>query len=438
MILRCLTTLSVAGALAIGPAGEARADAGDFIGGAIVGGVIGHAITKNQMNKKQTTTKRVYRPGIPATSQGAQTQTALNYFGYNAGRVDGQVGAGTRRAIEAYQATMGYPVNGRNFPPYQYDFLMSAYYWAQNGGQAQTQLAGQPLLMAYRQQMQTGTVYAGAPVPQAQGTTNVIVAASAPTAPDDQGQASTADATSGNQLPNLFAGGTAAASLANKCNAVLLQTSTNGGYTTLASMSDADFALSEQFCLARSYAISRGEELMQQVQGLTPQQIAEQCMSYGDMVKAQVDAISLSPQAEAEATMRSFALGTGIPPADLAATSRVCLSVGYAQDNMQLALGSALMLVTLGEPAYGELLGHHLREGFGTTQRRDLAMQWYQASLTAIENGAEPIFMPSQTERPMLIREATVRLQTGEQQGVVTTPQGGATTAALPTFKVGE
>lgn len=452
MILRSLTTVGLIGALAIGPVGEAQADAGDFIGGAIVGGLLGHAITKDQQQKKRTTTtRRVYRPGIPSTTQGAQTQTALNYFGYNAGRVDGQVGAGTRRAIEAYQASMGYPVNGRDFQPYQYDFLMQAYYWGQNGGQAQTRLVGQPLLMAYRQQVQTGSTYATAPAPVpvaplavAPAATTVVVAA--PTVVPEAAEVPAAPATvevkgdtaATATLPNLFAGGAPAASLANRCNAVMLQTSTNGGYTTLASMSDPDFALSEQFCLARSYSIARGEELMAQVQGLNPQQISEQCKSFGSMLKAQVDAVSLSSQADAEAGMRTFALSSGIAPGDLAATSRVCLSVGYTMDDMQIAMGSALMLATLGEPAYGELLGHHLREGFGAASNRDLAMQWYQSSLTALENGGKPVFVPSQAERPILLREATIQIQPGDKQGSVLPGAQGATAAVLPTFTVSE
>lgn len=449
MILRCLTTLGVAGALAVAPLSEARADAGDFIGGAIIGGVLGHAITKDQQRKRTTrtttTTRRVYRPGIPSTAQGAQTQTALNYFGYNAGRVDGQIGPGSRQAIQSFQASMGYPVNGYDLQPYQFDFLMQAYYWAQNGGQAQTQLGGQPLLMAYRQKVQTGTLYASTPpataLAPAPATTAVVappaVVTPAP-APEPVEAALEEEADSPNALPNFFSGGGSQASLANRCNGIMLQTSSNGGYTTLASMGDPDFALSEQFCLGRSYAIARGEELMGQIQGLTPTQIASQCDAYGVALQPHVDAISVSSPAEAEAEMRGFALGAGVPPADLAATARVCLSVGYSQDNMPVALGSALLLSTLGEPAYGELLGHHLREGFGTTKRNDLAMQWYQASLSAIENGAEPVILPAQSDRPMLLREATVRLQSGEAQGSLPGAVQGTTAASLPTFNVAQ
>ncbi|KUJ79101.1 peptidoglycan-binding domain-containing protein [Ruegeria profundi] len=403
MILRLITTLGIALSFAVTAPQTARADAGDFLGGAVVGGVVGYAIGKDQQKKKTQRTTRTYRPSIPSTTQGAQTQTALNYFGYNAGRVDGQVGSGTRAAIERYQASMGYPINGYDFQPYQYDFLMQAYYWATSGGQATTQLAGQPLLMAYRQQQLSGSALAAAAQPQAE-------AAPVPTTQEPEPVPDAGETTSAS-LPTLFSGGTARPSLANRCSAVMLQTSTNGGYTTLANMSDPDFALSEQFCLARSYAMARGEDLMQDIQGLTPDQIATQCTSFGEMLEPQVVSLSLNTKTEAETQMRKLALDSGLSPEDLAATSKVCLAMGYRQDNMDTAVGSALMLVAMGEPAYGELIGHHLREGFGVQERRDLAMQWYDASLSALDAGSEAVFLPSQADRPQLLRTAMTAAQ---------------------------
>ncbi|MCG7520747.1 peptidoglycan-binding protein [Ruegeria sp. Ofav3-42] len=411
MFIRWIATLSIALSFAATVPQIARADAGDFIGGAVVGGVLGYTIGKDQQRKRtQSTTRstRTYRPGIPSTTQGAQTQTALNYFGYNAGRVDGQVGRGTRAAIERYQVSMGYPINGYDFQPYQRDFLMQAYYWATSGGQASTQLAGQPLLMAYRQQIHSGTALAAAPQPPA-------VAAPVETSPVETSQeiepaTDVAEAPSAT-LPTLFSGGTTGPSLANRCSAVMLQTSTNGGYTTLANMSDPEFALSEQFCLARSYAMARGEDLMQDIQGLTPDQIATQCDGFGEMLAPQVVKLPLSSKTDAETQMRKLALDSGLSPEDLAATSKVCLAIGYREDNMDAAVGSALMLVAMGEPAYGELIGHHLREGFGVQERRDLAMQWYDASLSALDAGSEAVFLPSQSDRPQLLRAAMVQTQ---------------------------
>ncbi len=405
MIVRFILSLGIAISIAAIAPQNARADAGDFIGGAVVGGVAGYLIGKDQQKKKtqSSTATRTYRQGIPSTTQGAQTQTALNYFGYNAGRVDGQVGRGTRSAIERYQASMGYPVNGHDFQPYQYDFLQQAYYWATSGGQAATQLSGQPLLMEYRRQVQSGSSLAAAPQSPAQAIPVIK--------PQDTEPAANTTETTSASLPSLFSGGTGGPSLANRCSGVMLQTSTNGGYTTLSNMTDADFALSEQFCLARSYAMARGEDLMQDIQGLTPDQVSAQCASYGEMLAPQVDALSISSKTEAETQVRKMALDSGLSPADLAATSKVCLAMGYRQDNMDTAVGSALMLVAMGEPAYGELVGHHLREGFGVQERRDLAMQWYDASLSALDAGSQAVFLPSQTDRPQLLRAAMIQSQ---------------------------
>ncbi|WP_282153036.1 peptidoglycan-binding domain-containing protein [Ruegeria atlantica] len=404
MIFRLVMTLGIALSFAVAVPQVVRADAGDFLGGAVVGGVLGYAIGQDQQKKKaQRTTRstRTYRPGIPSTTQGAQTQTALNYFGYNAGGVDGQVGRGTRAAIERYQVSMGYPINGYDFQPYQRDFLMQAYYWATSGGQASTQLSGQPLLLAYRQQVHSGAALAAAPQPPA-------VAAPVATSQEAEPATDVAEAPSAT-LPTLFSGGATGPSLANRCSAVMLQTSTNGGYTTLANMADPDFALSEQFCLARSYAMARGEDLMQDIQGLTPDQVAAQCDAFGEMLEPQVVALSLKSKTESETQMRKLALDSGLSPEDLAATSKVCLAMGYLQDNMDTAVGSALMLVAMGEPAYGELVGHHLREGFGVQERRDLAMQWYDASLSALDAGSQAVFLPSQLDRPQLLRAAMVQ-----------------------------
>ena len=176
---------------------------------------------------------------------------------------------------------------------------------------------------------------------------------------------------------------------------------------------------------------------MQGITGLTQAQISEQCGQLTGMLGSQIDAVSLSSQGEAEAGMRSFALDTGIPPADLAATARVCLAVGYRQDDMRMAVGSALLLSSMGEAAYGALLGHHLLEGFGTTTRRDLAAEWYNASLTAIENGAAPAFMPGQPERVQLLRAASERLS-GNTMAPAPIPASTGTGTALPTFTVNQ
>ena len=129
----------------------------------------------------------------------------------------------------------------------------------------------------------------------------------------------------------------------------------------------------------------------------TPAQIAEQCGGFGPAMADHVSALSLKPAAQVVPGVQSFALSSGMQPAQLAATAKICLSVGYRTDDMGVALGSALLLATLGEQVYGELMGHHLAQGFGTAQRPDLALDWFDMGLAA--SGATPGCPPAETRR---------------------------------------
>ncbi|MEM9637335.1 MAG: peptidoglycan-binding domain-containing protein, partial [Pseudomonadota bacterium] len=279
MFSKHLTAAALAASVAAMPASRVAADAGDFIAGALIGGVVGHAVTKNNQKKKQ----RVYRSGIPSTQEGRQIQSSLNYFGFNAGRVDGQLGRQSRNAIASYQAYMGYPATGQ-LSAFEQDLLVTSYNRAQAGGyQTTQQVAASPdgtrgLLKTYRAEL------AGQAAPQA--TAPVVVAAPqpVPVAPAATAPVAAAAAAPTTALPNFFESGAPEASLASHCNTVSLLTSTNG-YTTAASMTDPTAALNEQFCLARTYAIARSEELISQVNGFTPQQVAAQCDGFGPVVQ---------------------------------------------------------------------------------------------------------------------------------------------------------
>ena len=466
MRIQYVITAAITAAILTAPASRVDADTGDFVAGAIVGGVVG-AIAGNH-NRRATTQrrtyvakKRTYRPSIPSTQEGREIQSSLNYFGFNAGGVDGQLGRKSRNAISAYQAYLGYPATGQ-LTPFEQNLLISSHNRAQAGGYATQQLiAANPegtrgLLKQFRQEMAggQGTTLVTGPVASPQPAfpqTTVVVAPAAPqaVAPAPQAAAAAPSTTTtttttitalsakaeadDKALPNLFGGDTQAqASLASHCNKVSLLTSTNGGFTTAASMTDASFAMSEQFCLARTYAISSGEELAGQLNA-TADQVNAHCGAYGDQMASHVQALSVK---EADAVIRDvsgFVLASGIPTQDLSATAKVCLSVGYRTDNMDMAIGSGLILATLGEKAYGELMGHHLSQGFGASKRTDLSLPWYEMGMEAT-----PVFNPGQPERNDLIRKAAYQIGgvDGAALGVEaeTVPQE----ASLPTFQISQ
>ncbi|MBW6416864.1 peptidoglycan-binding domain-containing protein [Celeribacter sp. PS-C1] len=452
MRFKHLISAALASALVLGTTSRVQADGGDFIAGAVIGGLLGAA---SQQQKKQTTATRTYRPRLPSTQEGKEIQASLNYFGFNAGSVDGQLGQKTRNAVSSYQAYLGYPVTGQ-LTPFEQELLISSYNRAQAGGMQTSQLvAASPdgtrgLLKQYRSEMASGgATMAGAPMMTAPGTTVVVnpvmpqgqgtiaAAAPAPTAPAASGSmpAFAAAQPEGGAMPN-FMGNGATVSLASHCNKVSLMTNTNGGFVTEASMSDPNQALNEQFCLARTYAISKGEDMISKVQGFTLEQIAQQCQGFAPTMSSQVAALSIQPRDQVLTDTSAFVLNSGMSPAQLASTAKICLSVGYRTDDMDVALASSLLLVALGERAYGELLGHHLSQGVGVTRRPDLAQAWYGDSLSAIDAGMPAVFAPGQPERQGLLRKASMSLS----GAVISEPAPVVPTSstALPSFAVTE
>ena len=233
-------------------------------------------------------------------------------------------------------------------------------------------------------------------------------------------------------LPTFMDSNGTKGSLVSECNAVAMKTSTNGSYVTAANMDDANFALAEQFCLARSFAVAKGQEMTAKVAGFTPDQIAAQCAALAPALKEHVAALSLRPEDEVLKGVENFMLTSGMSPAQLSGTAKVCLGVGYANDQMDVAIGSALLLTAMGEKGYAELLGHHLSQGFGAVQRPDLAEAWYETAVAAMAEGGA-VFAPGLAGRGDLILKASYTL-TGHAGDLET----GAVVqeAALPSFVV--
>lgn len=423
MRLKGMATACVMAALVIAPAERAAADGSALVGGilgAIIGGAIVNEANKGRVQRRTTST----RSSVSSAQRQANrdVQVALNYFGFPVGSADGVLGRNSRSSIASYQAMLGYPATGQ-LTQYEQSFLVGSHQRAIAGGALTAQqVAGNPmgvrgLLVAYRDEAM-GNAPAQAGLAQA--------AVALPPAVQTQVDAADAAvlATPG-ALPTFLGGDVAQASLASHCNKVSLLTNSNGGFVTAATMTDATFALNEQFCLARTYAISQGEDMAAQVQGFTPAQIAQQCEGFGPAMQDQVAALSLKPRDEVLQGVSGFVLTTGMAPAQLVGTAKICLSVGYRTDNMPVALASALLLTALGDKVYAELVGHHLAQGFGTSQRADLALAWYEMGLDALSGGAAAVFVPGQADRTDLIRKAAFTL------GGRAEPDAPA---ALPTF----
>ncbi len=402
MTMKTMTAAALAALIAATPATRAAADAKEFIGGLVVGGLVGHLATKEANRRKQAEQSRVTRTPVvtskrvvsvapsPARLETRDVQKSLNYFGFDAGAVDGVRGRRTRNAISDFQAYMGYPATGQ-LTTFEKDFLLASYDKAILNGST---TGSRSVLGSYRDELiQSSGEYSG----------------------------------NGSQVPN-FGLASAEESLTTHCTSIALITRANGGPRTLSTLTDARFALNEQFCAAREDAIQDGEILMQQVSGLSARQVADQCGDFGGILASYVAQASTDPADTVLRDAASFAASTGQSPAALASSARICLAEGYKADDMNTAMGSAIMLTALGEDAYGEILGHHLLQGIGADQRDDLAGEWYDIGFDALEDGEAPVFGIGEPGRGQLVRAAVYE--------VVEPSQAGATGTTLPTFTV--
>lgn len=442
MYFKRIASTCIAAALVFSPV---PAMAGDALVGGIIGGIIGGAIV-NESNKNRRTTTRNYAPrtsGISSSQREAnrEVQIALNYFGFPVGTPDGALGPRSRGAISQYQALLGFAPTG-NLNSWEQELLVQGYYRAQAGGaMTMQQVASDPrgtkgLLFTYRDEKlgipaPGGQMAAAqAPAPQA-GFAAAGTGAVAAAVPQFGG----ATATGGTALPSFMGQGATQASLASHCNKVSLVTNSNGGFVTQVTMTDPAFTLSEQFCLARTYAIAQGEELVSKVAGFTPQQISQQCEGFGPVMKDHVAALSLKSREEVMQGVSGFVLSSGMAPAQLSGTAKICLGVGYVTDNMDVAIGSALILTTLGEAAYAELMGHHLASGIGTAQRTDLSLPWYDHGFSAGTDGTTQVFAPGMADRSALIRLAAYSAA-GRALPGATVPGAPVPASTLPSFVV--
>lgn len=435
MVPKRFATLLLLAALAVPQARPAMADdLGAGLVGGVLGGIVGGAIVnqanKNRQQPRTYTRTYTYNSGISAAqaADNRQVQTALNYFGFPAGTPDGVLGHNSRRAIGDYQAYLGYPPTG-DLNDFQHNLLVTSYNRAIAGGQATMAEAAQNpqgmrgLLLKYRDEMAGVSVKAPAQQPAA----TMAKQDTQPAQPAAPVQAATKPAAP--TLPNFAGSGVEQASLTSECSKVSLMTTTNGGFITVASMTDPSAALAEQFCLARTYAMSQGQEMMSKVQGFTPDQITHQCNGFVPPMRRFVSELTTKPRNAVLQDVSGFVAKTGMLASQLDMTAKICLSVGYRTDNMPVALSSALLLTALGDKPYAELVGHHLEQGFGVDARPDMALAWYKLAIDALQNGTPAVFAPGQPERVALIRKAAFAAAGQPDNG---TPQA----ASLPTFAV--
>lgn len=425
MYIKRLTVAMLAASVAVVPVRDVRANEGAaLIGGAILGGIIVNEVNKNkqrqaaQQRQRTTTTTTTRRSGISSAQreQNRQVQTALNYFNYNVGVVDGSLGRKSRAGISRYQADMGYPIDGY-LDDYERSFLINSHQRALASAhvapynQILASQGQQGLLRTYRNEQ------LGIATPQVQSQQQPQIQQTNAPAPAPNTVPARAQTSA---LPD-FNVGTVTRSPSEHCNEINVLTAANGGLTTSGRVSDPEFALNEQFCLARTQAIAQSARMEATIPNMTGAQIEAQCKGLAQAIAPQMAGLQSASSGDVIAKTSTFLQQSGKPMDQLVSGGKVCLGVGYRTDDAQVALGSAVLLAGAGELGYGEMVSHHVREGFGTDAASgDQAGEWMRLALNAAQSGASVL---GQTpDRIAVLTQA------------ISGSAGGTGTAALPVF----
>ena len=423
MFVKRISAALVSASMVLIPVQRAEAgNAGAVLGGLIVGGIIANEVNKNNRRKRaqHAAASRNSAAYASQKAQNRQVQAALNYFGYNVGRVDGSIGRNTRNGIARYQADMGFPADGR-MDDYERDFLINSqqraevsYNVAPYNQIVATQGRG-GLLRAFRNE-QLGIAPVAPATTAAVAPTPVPTPAPTPVPVQPQAQPTRA---SNSALPQ-FTFEQPSKSVSTLCNQINVLTAANGGVTSAARVTDAGFALNEQFCLARTHAIAEAAAIEATIPNMTPAQVEAQCKGLAQAVAPQVASLGTDrPDTVINATS-AFMQSSGQPIASLVSGGKVCLGVGYRTDDAEMALASAVLLTAAGQRGYGEIVSHQMREGVGTQAASpQQAREWMTLGLNGMLGANPPVL--GQTPDRIAVLTAAMKA-------------GGATAAALPVF----
>lgn len=435
------------------------------IGKAAVGVIIGCATGVLNCRKKSSRVKRSggtrkKRSGMSAAQrqQNKNVQSALNTFGFPVGGVDGSLGPKSRAAIRDYQGYMGYPQTGQ-LTDYERETLVNGWQKFQAGagsayprtmaavgprGMLNTERDpnypaqyGDPVNPNYAYNGNNGGYNANGgyvppnnngwdqtgnvpqPVPQIQQ--KAINPVPAPL-PNTGGEVIGEDTAALPMLKPLKPVGKVTESAAARCELVDQTTRIQGGVIQANNMTDSNQALSEKFCEARGFAITQGQAVATQY-AVSDNEMNDLCKQIETGFNGMMAGLPTMAAADAANTAKNTAAGLGLTDPSTAATyGQICMGIGYRLDNSEMALAGAMAMLAAGQAPYGEIVGHHLREGFGVTKTPNAAVSWYTNAIDALEQGATPVILPSTTPERIKVIRAALKLES----------QQAGNTGALP------
>ncbi|MDE0590092.1 peptidoglycan-binding domain-containing protein [Halocynthiibacter sp. C4] len=361
----------------------AKADFGEALVAGVINGLVSEAFEQQDQTTTSTQQATVKKkvPASPEVQENMDLQRALNHFGFAAGHPDGVLGKKSRAAMAQVQSDLGYPVTGQ-FDDYERAFMLRSYDRAMANPEEAKQIA------------------ATSPLGMRAVLVEYQILEEARMTPDNPDALVEGDGAA--EFPDLFGdAGEGDIALSTYCDEVGARSFDSSG--PVLSQQNADMLLAEQFCFVRVPAIEDGAQAAASIAGLTDAQIEQECMGLVPAMNDLSIAVSMQSMDEVLVATHEWTQSTGASEEQLSTTGKICLSVGYDIDNMDVALSAALLLAAVDNPAYAELVGHHLSQGFGATMRPELAIDWYESAAQSVAAGGEEVFLSENILRLMQI-----------------------------------
>jgi len=292
-------------------------------------------------------------------------QTALNFFEFDAGTVDGILGRKSRAAASAFQAFMGYEETGR-LTGDESRFLLTSF----------NEIANIDEALALK--VSLGLV----------STQDLLKALS-------EGEAVVADI----QEETLQDG---PISMQATC-------------VNIGASGPIDL-LKAQFCNLRQLAIEQGDFLTEtSLSGQSAEPIVGECRLFSIEMRPQIEQIVSANGPELISEMDLWIRRSGVSDEKLARLSETCLGVAYKHDDAEAVLASLLVLSGLNNAIYVELTGYQLALGLGFEQPDFArAQEWMEAAVAAQPEGNVALTAQSSAQRTNVLVDVIGILSSSE------------------------
>ncbi|MEO1702328.1 MAG: peptidoglycan-binding domain-containing protein [Pseudomonadota bacterium] len=331
----------------------------------------------------------------------SRVQTALNFFKFHAGPVDGIAGMRTRSATKAFQNYMGYPVSGM-LNDGEAEFLLKSYQMARANEDETGKIASRHpdgikgVLIVFRGETTEAEMALGSNGVSSEQTAAV--------------EASDPDVTSKIKRVQVAESDAEPETLAAFCALQKNPNTAAGLKKSRQSEVRLSMASGPIFCDAKEAAIAQSESLIANIAGFTTQEVEKQCYSFEPALVSLVEKLPSEAPSDVLQATSDFIERTELAEDGLKGIAQVCLGVGYKSDRVNLAVGSALILAAMEYLAYAEFPEHHLALGFGIEKDTKLAKQWFDLVMQ-YEPDYDSDYDAQAAERLKKLQEAMSKLE---------------------------